>query len=496
MKKYISLLICFTAMLVFVSCNDWLDVKPSNLQDRDKLFSTERGYGEAIRGVYAQLCGHSLYGRHLSWGVIDVFGGVYVYEQLLGNPWNAARQYLYIREDALVNSELIGIVESFWSNLYNAIAGLNSILGRIDDDRDIFTGHNYSVLKGEAIGLRAFLHFEILRLFGDVYEKSRDERVMPYVVELTPMVTPELTGGQIIDLIISELERALVLLENDPMRLGTTPSPILASAPSGVGMVGNNIYPWHNRRFHFNYYAAKATLARAYLWKGDKPNALRMAQEVIAEQSTHFPWVLSTNLANILLETSSAQDRTFATEHIFALNIMNLDDLIAGYHNNMGTGTISRNMFVNVWQFGSELGDPRYNFLTTHTINRFSTKYHQNPRVSDYFRNRLPLIRITEMYYIAAESSPTWEEGLEYLNIVRNYGRQLSSSPLSVNSPETLQEAILNEYRREFIGEGQLWHYYKRHQHTTIPNMTPFTAKGLRAYVFPRPENEDLYGNR
>ena len=490
MKKHISLLLCFSLVLTLFSCSDWLDVKPTTQKDRDELLSNERGYGEAMKGIYTQLCDQALYGRHLTWGALDGFAGVY--QASYSGIFNDIRQYNYVEVYGYKSPALVSLVGEFWNKIYNAIAGLNSVLDQIDGSKDIFSGDNYAVIKGEAIGLRAFLHLEILRLYGDIYEKCKDQNVMPYVTELKPLVTAELTGEQAIGKIIEQLEAAITLLEKDPMYLDTAPPSVLASSVSAN--TGNNIRVWHNRRFHFNYYAAKATLARAYLWKGDKTNALSTALEVIAAQETHFPWVLAGNLSNIGSPSSAAQDRTFTTEHIFALNIVNLEDLTVGYHD---MTTTSNNLFLNVDMFpGNEEGtDPRRLRLITSPSpgNYMLGKFYQQANVTDYFRSRLPLIRISEMHYIAAECSTSWSDGAKYIQTVREH-RNVGNIALTVDSDAALQTAIQSEYRKEFMGEGQLWHYYKRHQYASIPNMWGFP--GTYAYPFPRPENEDLYGER
>ena len=50
MKKDVILL-----LLVFltVSCNDWLDIEPKSQIDKDKLFSDETGFQNALNGIYS-----------------------------------------------------------------------------------------------------------------------------------------------------------------------------------------------------------------------------------------------------------------------------------------------------------------------------------------------------------------------------------------------------------------------------------------------------------
>ena len=491
MKTHILLLFCLSALLV--SCNDWLDVKPSTQLDREELFTTEAGYAEAIKGVYTQMCAAPLYGREMTWGSMDVLGGNFLGPNYPG-IYNDMGAYSYVRGDKNVSDAAIKLVGEFWSAFYNALAGINAVIEKIDGSKNLFSGDNYHILKGEALGIRAFIHFELLRMFGDAYEASRTKETIPFLSELSPKVAPLLNGEAVMTIIIAQLEEALQLLEKDPMRLGVAPLEVLASIPATSA--DYNIFSWHNRRFHFNYYAAKATLARAYLWKGDKAKALGLALEIIAEQETRFPWALSDNLIAIETSTKANQDRTFATEHIFALNITDMEHYLGVVDNKSGWESQKLKSALDMFGGDDRGADPRYKYMYTGFGPGVSllSKYYQLTSVSAYFKFRMPLIRISEMFYIAAECSPNWQDGLEYLEAVRR-NRGLGSMALThVDGPESLQEEIYNEYRKEFVGEGQLWFYYKRHQYNSIVNTT--YNKGSKGYIFPLPDDEILYGKR
>ena len=104
----------------------------------------------------------------------------------------------------------------------------------------------------------------------------------------------------------------------------------------------------------------------------------------------------------------------------------------------------------------------------------------------------LPLIRLSEMYYIAAECEPDFNTAKGYLETVRQH-RGLSSYPLTCTDKQQLQDDIEQEYRKEFIAEGQLFYYYKRQNLSSIP----FTAQTMNrdVYVFPVPDNELEFGD-
>ena len=496
MKKLRIQIMTAAALLVgLTSCEDWLDVSSTNELDRADLFQTENGYGEALTGVYAKMCDASLYGRELTFNALDIMGSCYTNFSV--QMYNHSAWYYYGYGDPTNDYNYdycMGYIEDVWTNIYTQIANLNSLLETIDGNQGVFSGDNYRIIKGEALGLRAFLHFELLRLFAPAYSIGANEEAIPYVTRLTHLVTPMSTQEEAIDLILNDLDSAKVLLANDPIRIGTSPDPCLASLPSGDYLSSDGIDSWYNRRFRFNYYAAVATMARVYLWKGDNANALTAAQEVIAAQESRFPWVDPDNLTYIGNTSSTSyrnQDRTFATEHIFALNVMNLEDLMDSYiyDGEIGMGNMNQNgleISAAEWTdvYEGYTADYRYqkwyaSYASNMGNDRLLAKFYQNDVTAEYFQERIPLIRLSEMYYIAAECSGSFD----YLNEVRNH-RGLTSYELS--SSNDLEEEILKEYRKEFWGEGQLWYYYKRKSITTFStNMTD-----VDLFTWPIPDTE------
>jgi hypothetical protein len=105
------------------------------------------------------------------------------------------------------------------------------------------------------------------------------------------------------------------------------------------------------------------------------------------------------------------------------------------------------------------------------------------------YRYMVPLIRLSEVYLIAAEGAPTREEALGYINTVRAHRscRNLEGDNFD------LQETITAEFAREVIGEGQLFYYYKR---LGMEQMISGTAASgtygmvLSNYVMPLPSSE------
>lgn len=106
-------------------------------------------------------------------------------------------------------------------------------------------------------------------------------------------------------------------------------------------------------------------------------------------------------------------------------------------------------------------------------------------------RDRMPMIRLSEMYYIVAEcDKATPSVAIARLNEVlahRGYADTELLNPSVVNDELAVQEEILKEFQREFIAEGQLFFYYKRMKVEKLDGKTV-------NYVFPKPDTELEFG--
>lgn len=510
--KIFKIITAFIAVLTFSSCNDWLDVEPSTSMDRTELFNDENGYADAMSGIYASMCSNSLYGKNMTWYLLELMGGTaysfggynQYYQQFFFHP---NTPYMYFKSYQNSTTDVI------WNSEYNVIANINSMLSEIDKDRKVFIGDDYDVFKGEALGLRAFVHFDILRLFSDAFTSSdfsEDKTYIPYVKSLSSDVYPLLTARQACNEMLTDLKEAKELLKKDPMYLDAAPSKYLCSTVTGN--INNrqkyNIYSWHNRRLHFNYYAVIATMARIYLWEGDNANALACAKEVIDAQQKKFPWVNTDLIANVNSNsTTIPKDRVFSTEHIFALNVTDLEDKIDGYLWEGINGFASSSNVIGIntdycFDAATRAYDPRYVYLkepyqSDYTISTKLWKDKDQDNLNfPWAVNRLPLIRISEMYYIAAEACPNVVEAQGYLEQVRRH-RGLTPYPLSCATKEDLQQEIDKEYRKEFISEGQMF-YYKKRRNESITNVSRNGSYNITpaVYTMQRPDNEDTYGGR
>jgi hypothetical protein len=71
----------------------------------------------------------------------------------------------------------------------------------------------------------------------------------------------------------------------------------------------------------------------------------------------------------------------------------------------------------------------------------------------------MSLIRLSEVYYIAAECEPVLADRYEWLNQAR---ARRGLPALTMASEEDFMKRLRGEYLREFTGEGQIFFMYKR----------------------------------
>lgn len=471
-----KLLLAAIGMFALGACSDYFDVRPKSQVLAEELFENEQGYADQLTGVYKRMASATLYAQEMSFGLMEALSQNY--DLPVGSPYEEAAKYNYS------NIAVKNRIDAIWSEMYTAIANLNVLLGYIDKNQAVFTGDNYRIYKGEALGLRAFLHFDLLRIFAPAYTSSPAAPAIPYVTEYTTAVTPQSTVAQATEAAIKDLTEALQLLEADP----------LMTAGS------NEAYTYRSTRaYRFNYYAAAATLARVYQWRGtaaDMAEALKYARIILEEEK--FAWVHYTSITS---NNAHERDLLFSSEQIFRLNITDMDDLIKPYFHASSDATQKLSPSEIKWQEIYEVNTRGYGQDWRHTYHwqnengeTWLAKYWQYENSS--YTNSMPVIRLTEMYYIAAEAclATDPQQAVRYLNTVRE-NRYLSDFALDENlAADDIREEIYKEYRKELIGEGQLFYYYKRMGYTRIPGSAINATD--QVYVLPMPDNEIEFGQR
>lgn len=482
-------------LAVCTSCESWIDVTPTDRKSDKMLFENRDGYLEALNGIYVEMGSRDLYGRDLSVGKIDLMAQYY---RASGNDQEDFGNLNYTDKE---NKEYF---EKVWQKMYALIVNSNVIIDHCGEQNPLLPAPWFGIVKGEALALRAMLHLDLLRIFGPVPTAANaNVKCIPYVTNTNQKVTPLLTSSGIQGLILKDLEAAAALLQ--PV------DPIITEGVMNSSGVSNDL---RYRQYRLNYYAVKALQARAYLWAGDKANAARCAQEVVDAKvgdttTPVFPWAVVSEVTH-----GTSPDRIFSKEVIFAMYDVRRDievfekiyspglvqnEQYTFYASNLTSGRITE-LYTdqNDWRYKMWARTARYG--TAIEVNYFRKYDYKNPDFNDNavasrpFRYMVPLIRMTEMHFILAECAASLAEGAAYLNNVRTHR---ACGALTVPDQATLNKFITAEARREFIGEGQMFFFYKRRGETsTEGNASANSGPKLMNeanYVVPLPDSEINY---
>ena len=142
------------------SCNDFLDVQPKGTLTEDVQFKPTQGYYDAMYGVYSKMASTDLYGANLSYGFVDKIG------QLFGKL-NTNETDTEILKYDYQNSKVRAIIDNIWKSQYEGISYVNNVIKNVESTS--LHDKNLQLVRGEAYGLRAFLHFDLVRLFCPDY---------------------------------------------------------------------------------------------------------------------------------------------------------------------------------------------------------------------------------------------------------------------------------------------------------------------------------------
>lgn len=460
MKIYKSLIVAASVSLGFAlaGCSDWLDYTPADKQSFDQQFSSEAGFHTSVNGIYSLISNKNLYGYNLSYGPIDIMGNCY--------NINATNTSLTEFNTASYSGTYASTAfANIWSSAYNAILNINLLLEAIDSNPGVLAPDDAKLIRGEMLAMRAFLHLDLVRLFGESIAYGPEVLTVPYADSSEIIRRDRLTLKSIIyDKIIPDLENAQALLKDvDPVLTDG----VLNSSAEDTSNWGRY------RQLRMNYYAATLVKARAYIWVEDFPNALAEAVKIAddPQAKTAFPWVEPSRL----LSNNTNPDRVFSTECLFGFHTDKMSDIF----DYSFAGTLDQSIVMSpVKDYDSKLfpdvGDYRrlsqWSASASLLTNLDFIKYKgfkANSQSPEFWASFFGLMRTSEAYLIAAECHANAGDilsALGYINTVRD-ARGLPGLDDTATRARVQKEVKL-EYCRDLRGEGQIYFLHKRNWQT------------------------------
>lgn len=468
-------------VLIFISvlssCSKQLDQQPISDLTETNFYNNTNDFIQAVNGVYSNL---TAYPSQVLW--LGEMRSDNLYALHDGNrDWQGVN-------DFLPDITTTGFVLSAWRENFNGIFNANSTLAALRDQGEVITDADLRIrLEGEVRFLRAFYYFQLIRLFGAVplieVPLSADE------VSTIPRTNPE----EIYPLIIEDLSFAG------------------ANLPSHYS--GNDL----GRATSF---ASKALLGLVYLTRsgptydrlgaglnsGEYAEAAALFDEVI--QSGQFR-ILENYIDIFAYNNENNEEVLFDVQFMSSSNGASFPShlvpvafwLSEGISNAYGNGFGSSNFNVSANLISSyDDQDLRASFnIRLNYSNPFIQKYidadERGINGSDWPINFI-VLRYTDILLMKAEcilngAGGSAQEALDIVNQVRQRAGAFPLVALDL-------EALLEERRREFLGEGLRWNDLIRSGQVLdimnawrvdddLPNIQPVDADAL---IYPVPAEE------
>jgi hypothetical protein len=418
--KYIALTVFAGIILLFnQGCEKVLDIERAGALPKDSVFNSQTNVKALLNSVYTVM-------GSANW----TSGRVQKFNELQGDHYygtelGGTSSEIFLLNSGRFNSETGG----FYKEAYIAIQRCNQILENLNS-----LGDYKDNAEGQAKFVRAFAHFDVVKLYAQPYGFTADNSHVgiPLRVSSAVSVSNRATVKLVYDQIIADLQDAAIKLPST-----------------------NGIYP--------TKWAAKALLARVYFQMNSFQNAYTNANDVI------------TTGKNV-----SGANLTFDALVTTRFSVAGSNESIFTIANEGGSNQARSNGYRGA--FLSINGNPEMrltnDFYTAMTSNAndarknawYDTGSSANFKLLKKFDQLgfiMNLLHLTEMKLIRAESAAELNTNLSVaiqdLNDIRTRAYGNSVSALAANSTATtLRDVARAEREKELVGEGDRVQQLKR----------------------------------
>jgi hypothetical protein len=410
----ISIAVLSVAVVLGACSKSYLKQAPADSVLSDQALSTVAGLHDALNGAYSALRSSTLFGRDF-----PVIGDLQA-DNTFVETKNSGRYLPQYNYSVVVNDATVG---EMWNNAYTAILRTNRIL------ETKLTGSEVDQIKAEAYAIRALLYFKLVNIYGKPYTDDPSSLGVPLITKYDPFFFPARnTVKEIYTQIVSDLTTAI---------------------PKAVTYTSSG---------RLSKYAIEGLLARVYLYMGDNTNAKTAALDVI-------------NNGGFSLVTAASYKAFWVNPAIKADKVETLFEVDADVINNNGFDDLG-GIYINGYQdiyASSQLvalysaTDARKTVLVAGSTKSgaAATLVNKYPNAQNGDRDNLKVIRLSEVYLIAAEASlPANEtDAKTYLNALM---AQRDPTKIYVSTGAALLNDIVTERRKELAFEGDRFYDLNR----------------------------------
>lgn len=415
--------------ILLASCSDFLDTVPPTSIPTNTAIQSVTEAEAAINGLY-NIMQRNTYYNHYYMVYGDIRG-----DDIQSNLSTQVSWHLYTYNHDIANAASISTLSgNFWFQPMHLSRNASQIIDAIEKGKVTDgTEKERNAIKGHAIALRAMAHFDQLKVFGHPYAQDQGKSWGAIIIDRV-LPDDELplrsTVDQSFDFITSELEKAI---------------PIMSDEKTSYNML--------------NSFGARALLARAYLYWEKNDKAFDTASALIEELklSRMYRLYSRSEYANAFAYNSTGTN--FNPESL--LEVYNIPSDNPGrngngymYHRWGYNAIMATRDFLNL--INEDMDDIRHSVIDYYDSGAPWLRKYPGEGNQAAFDNNYPIIRLSEVYLIAAEAAAKQTDatkratGLGYLNDIVKRANPANE----VLDADYNLDRVLKERRLELIGEG------------------------------------------
>jgi starch-binding outer membrane protein, SusD/RagB family len=456
--KRIQYIIMLACCLGLFSCRKVIDLYPQSNLSTGTYYSNYDEVKAALSGCYNGLQRPLLF----EWQLTELRSD----NSKQGQPGSTAATNRDLSDlDMFVPATTHQAIYNYWLSSYNNIRNCNIVIEKLGAKYDPASGNisfdaidipiaekDRRQLAGEAMFIRAYHYFNLVRLFGGVFLVHKS---------ITPAEAKLMNRATVADI--------YKLIEADLKTGAASMNALTYSQQTATANVAN--------LGRASSWAAKALLAKVYLTLGRKGEAIPLLQDVIAN-SGHK---LVANYANVFSIANEVNEEILFTVRFKA--------------GGLGLGSSFANTFAPIQSGnavingdGDGLNYPTYDldtltngdgrkptlmavYGTGASAKLYVKKFLSPVTLVDDAENDWPVLRYSDVLLMLAEAQGFSPASLQLISQTRQRAGLTALDPAVVNTVALFEQALSTERRVEFAFENQRWFDLVRFN-TTLTTVT------------------------
>ncbi|TAE68689.1 MAG: RagB/SusD family nutrient uptake outer membrane protein [Bacteroidetes bacterium] len=462
-NKIFFFIILFGNIILLNSCDSRLDIKPQDFIDESKAFQSLDDCNNTLGLAYSPLRGGGAAegtGAYLPI-IFDMMTDEMkeTIPSSLGN-FRPISDWYYAADNSIITNA--------WGLGYTSIMRSNLVLANVDRFASPANQTKVNRIKGQALALRAYVHFDLLRCFGQSYDRNSGTLGVPVVTtQGDPSRKPNRnTVKEVYDAIFQDLLQARTLLSNVDETIAIS---------------------------RLDLRAVNGLLARVSLYAGQWADAITYSTAVINTSSNLATGTTFTNIwARDIYPPNG--EVLWAIPYISSAEGRLANFVITFASGNYNHSYIPTNALADLYNTSLDIRYSAYIGADLSLIRGVRKFIGRNGLTDGVVDNKA--LRLGEIYLIRAEA---YDKSGNATNALADINTLRVARGLPTITGVSLTANIKAERRRELAFEGHRWFDIRRYGEGIMrgadwgaPSISQSLPLGNFRFVFPIPQGEIL----